>query len=220
MPGLAPGSFTPVSPFSMQDPRMARHSRRFLRLATAFEGGLLLVAFALGWLLSVDPSAYWKPDLSSLAWGLLGTVPLYLLFFVGYRKAKGGMKDIRELLIERLGPFLSACSAAELLYLGMLAGVAEEVLFRGVLQPWFEGDWGWIGGIVISNLIFALAHWVTPLYGLLAGLTGAYLGVSLDITGERNLVVPVLIHGIYDFLAFSAVAETYRREAAAGRPAD
>lgn len=179
-----------------------------------------MIAFGLGWLLSVDPGSHWKLDLASLGWSLLGTVPLCLLFFLGYHSPRGGMKDIRDLLIERLGPFLNACSAADLLYLGLLAGVAEELLFRGVLQPWFEGDWGWLGGIVISNLIFALAHWVTPLYGLLAGLTGAYLGVTLDITGERNLVVPVLIHGIYDFLAFSAVAGRYRKEAVAGRIAD
>jgi membrane protease YdiL (CAAX protease family) len=99
-----------------------------------------------------------------------------------------------------------------LLYLGLLAGVSEEILFRGFLQPWFEREWGWAGGIVFSNLIFALVHWVTPLYALLAGLTGAYLGVSLDITGERNLLVPILIHAVYDFMAFLAVAQTFRKQ--------
>lgn len=201
----------------MPDRRTADRRSQFLRLATIFEGALLLIAFGLGWLLSIDPVVRWTLDLPAVGWGLLGTVPLYWLFLVGYRKPKGGMREIRDVLIDRLGPFLSACGVVDLLYLGLLAGVAEEFLFRGVLQPWFEGDWGWLGGLVISNLIFALAHWVTPLYGLLAGLTGAYLGVALDVSGERNIAVPTLIHGVYDFLAFAAVARSYREQKIADR---
>jgi membrane protease YdiL (CAAX protease family) len=187
---------------------------RFLLLATVFEGGLLGIAFLLGWLLSIDPIAHWALSTSAVAWGLIGTIPLYALFVVSYRATSGGLKQIRELLLERLGPFLDACTALDLIYLGLLAGVTEEVLFRGLLQPWFESSWGWLGGLVFSNLVFALAHWVTPLYGLLAGLTGAYLGWSLDVSGERNLLVPVLIHGVYDVLAFMAVTRSYRAYAA------
>lgn len=186
---------------------------KFLVLATGFEGGLLLLAFLLGWLLSVYPLDHWRLDLTAMGWGLAGTIPLYLLFLVGYGRTGGRMREIRDFLIDKLGPFLHACSPSDLLYLGLLAGVAEEFLFRGVLQPWFENDWGWLGGLVISNLVFALAHWVTPTYGLLAGLTGAYLGLALDVTGERNLAIPAVIHGVYDFLAFVAVARSYRQSA-------
>lgn len=216
------GGSLPAVPCGRRDRRCvvlsqdARHSRnRFLLLATVFEGGLLAIAFLLGWMLSIDPLAHWTVDAQAVTWGLAGTVPLYALFVLSYRAPGGGLKQIRELLLERLGPFLSACNAFDLIYLGLLAGVTEEVLFRGVLQPWFETDWGWLGGLVFSNLVFALAHWVTPLYGLLAGLTGAYLGWSLDMSGERNLIVPVLIHGVYDVLAFMAVARSYRAYAEA-----
>ena len=187
--------------------------RQFLLLASVFEGAVLVLAFLLGWVLSIDPVAHWTADPGAVVWGLAGTIPLYALFVASERVPGGGLKQIRDLLLERLGPFLNACSTLDLIYLGLLAGVTEEVLFRGVLQPWFEADWGWLGGLVFSNLVFALAHWVTPLYGLLAGLTGAYLGWSLDISGERNLLVPVLIHGVYDVLAFMAVARSYRSRA-------
>jgi len=188
---------------------------QFLWLATGFEGGLIVLAYGLGWLAAIDPLSAWSLDPGGLLLGLLGTLPLYLLFALSYRFPIAGMREIKEFLVSKLGPLLCRCHWTELLYLGFLAGVSEEILFRGFLQPWFEQDWGWIGGLVFSNMVFALVHWVTPLYGLLAGLTGAYLGWTLDFGGERNLVIPILIHAIYDFLAFLAVAQTYIRRQSA-----
>jgi membrane protease YdiL (CAAX protease family) len=75
-----------------------------------------------------------------------------------------------------------------------------------------ESSWGYAAGLVGSNALFALAHAITRIYALLAGLVGIYLGLMLDVEGERNLLIPVLVHGIYDFLAFSAVAIIYRRQ--------
>lgn len=194
----------------MHNPHRLPSKAQFLRLATWFEGGLILVAYAVGWLVSVDPLAHFVVEPEALLWGVLGTLPLYLLFVLFYSVPLGGMQDIKRFLLDKLGPFLGGCRWPELLYLGFLAGVSEEILFRGFLQPWLERDWGWWGGLVFSNMIFALVHWVTPLYALLAGLTGAYLGWALDFGGERNLLAPILIHALYDFLAFLAVARTYR----------
>jgi len=39
---------------------------------------------------------------------------------------------------------------------------------------------------------------------------GIYLGLSMDIAGDRNLLTPVIIHGFYDFLAFLALMRAYR----------
>jgi membrane protease YdiL (CAAX protease family) len=99
-----------------------------------------------------------------------------------------------------------------LLYLSLLAGFTEEVLFRGLLQPLLESRWGWSVGIVLSNVCFAMAHFITPLYAILAGLTGLYLGFAMDFGGERNLLNPIVIHAAYDFLAFLAVVQSYRAE--------
>lgn len=195
----------------MREPQFPRKAQ-FLRIATAFEGGLVLIAYAIGWMTDIDPLAHFRIDSGAIAAAIPGTLLLYALFALSYSHPTAGLRDIKRFLVEKLGPLLASCRWYELLYLGLLAGGAEEILFRGVLQPWLERDWGWLGGLVFSNLMFALAHWVTPLYGVLAGLTGAYLGLSMDWGEERNLLIPMLIHALYDFLAFLAVAKTLERQ--------
>jgi membrane protease YdiL (CAAX protease family) len=64
--------------------------------------------------------------------------------------------------------------------------------------------------LIGSNIVFGLAHALTPLYFVLATLVGIYLGLSLDYGGERNLLTPIIIHGLYDFLAFLALMRAYR----------
>ncbi len=196
----------------MFDPSRPAHRSSFLKIATYFETSLVAIAYLIGWLGGVNPLANLHPGLSAVFWGLLGTIPLYLLFLLSYYMPVGKLHTIKRFLIDRLGPFLEACHWRDLLYLSLLAGFTEEILFRGLLQPLLEIHWGWAAGIAFSNLLFAMAHFITPLYALLAGLTGLYLGLALDFGGERNLLIPILIHALYDFLAFVAVVRTYRSE--------
>lgn len=69
-----------------------------------------------------------------------------------------------------------------------------------------------MAGLLGSNLVFALAHFITQTYALLTGLMGVYLGLLLDASGQRNLLIPILAHTIYDFLAFVIVTRTFRLE--------
>ncbi len=92
------------------------------------------------------------------------------------------------------------------------AGISEELLFRGVLQPWLELKWGIPLGLIFSNMIFGFLHWVTPMYALIAGAVGIYLGLMLNVGGERNLLTPIAIHTIYDYMAFLVVARSYLQE--------
>lgn len=196
----------------MFDPQKLLRRSDFLKLATIFQGGLVLAAYVVGWVADVDPLAHLHFDVESVAWGLVATAPLYLAFRLFYRLPVNGLRRIRRFLVEKMGPLLDSCRVRDLAYLGLLAGVTEEILFRGLLQPLIESSWGWGVGLVASNLLFALAHWITPTYALLAGLTGVYLGVAMDLGDQRNLLVPIVIHAVYDMLAFVKVVRTYRQE--------
>ena len=184
---------------------------QFLNLAALFEGGLVAVAFALGWMTGIDPLANLRLDGPGLLWGIVGVAPLLLLFGVSYRFPFGPFRAIKQFLIEALGPPLAACRWYDLPLLALLVGLSEEMLFRGLAQPWFE-QWGPAAGLVGSNVIFGLAHAVTPTYAVLAGLLGSYLGLLMDIGDARNLLPPILTHALYDYIAFLTVLHSYRRQ--------
>ncbi len=192
------------------------NKNQFLLLATFFEGGLIAVAYLLGWWVKIDPLATftWRADAISL--GLLGTLLLLAVFGLVYRLPVPELHRIKQLLIDTLGAQLAACRWYELVYVAILAGVGEEILFRGVLQPWLEERWGKFSAWLLSNLLFGIAHSVTLLYALLAALTGLYLSWMLDAGGERNLLVPMVVHAAYDLAAFFVVAATYRAERTVG----
>lgn len=194
----------------MFDPQKRLKRGDFLKLATVFQGGLVVAAYVLAWLADMDPLARLAFDLRGLAIGLCATAPLFAAFQLFYWLPIHELRRIRHFLLEKMGPLLDACTLRDMTYLGLLAGVTEEILFRGVLQPLVESAWGWGAGLLVSNLLFALAHWITPMYALLAGLTGLYLGLAMDFGGERNLLIPIVIHAVYDLLAFVKVVRTYR----------
>jgi len=183
---------------------------RFFRMACYFEGALTLVAVLVGWLTDIDPFAHLIFAESALASGILLTLPLLLLFFALQHLPIPAIENIRKLLFETLGTRLHRSHWTDLLILAAIAGFSEEVLFRGALQPWLENVSGPMLGLIVSNVIFAMAHAVTPLYAILAFVMGVYLGLSLDYGGERNLLVPVIIHAAYDFVAFIAILRSYR----------
>jgi membrane protease YdiL (CAAX protease family) len=137
-----------------------------------------------------------------------------LFFMASYRFPLGPLWPIKQFLIKTLGPYLDICRWYDLLLIALLAGVCEELFFRGFLQPWIESISGPMAGLIGSNLVFALAHFITQTYALLAGLMGIYLGLLLDASGQRNLLTPILAHTIYDFFAFVVVVRTFRLEQA------
>ena len=182
----------------------------FFKSACYFEASLVLVAVFLGWVAGIDPFENIYFSETAIAYGVVGTVPLFLMFLALEKMQGESVTTIRKLLLNTLGPGLHRYHWTDLFLLAAIAGIAEELLFRGVIQPWIEAAWGITAGLIVSNIVFGLVHAVTPLYAVLAALVGIYLGLSLDYGGERNLLIPIIIHGFYDFLAFVALMRVYR----------
>jgi hypothetical protein len=187
------------------------NSTHFFRTACVFEASLIIVALLLGWIADIDPFALLYFSEPALGIGIVGTVPLLLLFLAMEYLPQKSLVDIKNLLLRTLAPSLQQRHWTDLLLLATIAGVSEELLFRGVIQPWITASWGFMAGLTISNLIFGLVHAVTPLYAVLVTVVGIYLSVSMDMGGgDSNLLIPVVIHSLYDFFAFIMLIRLYR----------
>ncbi len=173
----------------------SRDRSEFLRLAGLVEGGTVLVALALGWLLGIRPFALLTWSWSALAWGILAVLPMLGVFLIAH--------STRSLVVDMLGGPLSRCRSYDIVALAGLAGLGEELLFRGVLEPAI--------GFLTTNLLFGLVHAVTPLYAALATMFGMYLSwLTFHIDNSPNLLRAIVAHGLYDYIAFLLVIREYR----------
>ncbi|NOT85960.1 MAG: CPBP family intramembrane metalloprotease [Methylococcaceae bacterium] len=184
----------------------------FLKSACTFEASLVAIAIILGWIADIDPFASLSFSEPALLYGVLGTVPLILIFLALQQAPIKALKVIQQLLMDTLVNRLIGLHWTDLLILSAIAGIAEEILFRGVLQPWLEMAWGLQAGLWFSSIIFGLVHAITPVYAVLAALVSVYLGLSLDYGESRNLLTPIVIHGLYDFLAFLLIIQQYKKK--------
>ena len=142
----------------------------------------------------------------SFSTGVLYTLPLGLLaaaldivedkFPALQDVTKATQRSVLALLGGKFKPSIAFVTS---LALGCVAGVGEEMLFRGVLQYELTSRVGQGVAIGVSSLIFGALHAVTPLYAILAGLASVYFGVLY--IWSSNLAVPITAHAVYDLIA-------------------
>jgi uncharacterized protein len=195
----------------------------FLRLAAVFEGGLVFVALGLGLVFRINPFAEFRVEIPAVILGIAAALLPFALLVVSDRFRFSALERMKRIVLQLLGPSLAACRWYELVLVAALAGFGEELVFRGVLQRLLErwldfGGSGHIAGLIASNVIFGLLHFLTPTYALLAGLMGVYFGVLLDSTNPPSLVVPMVAHGLYDYLAFLLLRRAARTGAIPVQP--
>jgi hypothetical protein len=88
----------------------------------------------------------------------------------------------------------------------LLVGPFEELVFRGGVQGLLRRTWGADVAIVVSSVMFGFVHWiaVTSAGRISYIATAAVLGLILGFVYERtrNLVVPAVIHGVFNSITF------------------
>ena len=164
-------------------------------LAMIFEGGLIAVALVVGWLVGTDPLAglYWTPETLpqhgwAVVWGLAATLPMVAALLLIDRFPIGPLRGLKQVVDGTLIPLFAQADIAMLALISMLAGVGEELLFRGLIQAaladWIGGEQGiWIA-LCLASIVFGVCHWITRTYAVLATLVGLYLGALFLWTGS------------------------------------
>jgi membrane protease YdiL (CAAX protease family) len=167
-------------------------------MAVIVEGGLVLLAIGLGWLFDHRPLDHFGLTWAAAGWGVAAAGPMLLVFVLMVRWPIGPLRAIKKFTDSIIRPLMATCTIVDLFGISLLAGVGEEMLFRGLFQDFFT-NWMplWLA-LVLASVLFGMMHAVTPAYAVLAAVIGAYLG-ALYIWTE-NLLAPMIAHGLYDFV--------------------
>jgi membrane protease YdiL (CAAX protease family) len=91
--------------------------------------------------------------------------------------------------------------AAAILAIGLVPALAEELLFRGVLQRSLVARLGAVPGIGLAAVAFGAIH-VEPIHATFAVPLGVYLGLAGYLAG--NVWVPVACHAVNNLAAVAA----------------
>jgi hypothetical protein len=179
-------------------------------MAVMVEGGLALIALLLAWLFSISlrdqfPN-HGQPFFTSLAIGIAATLPMLLVFWLLVNSKRSTFRQLREQVDWLIREMFPSRSIPQFALIATLAGVGEELLFRGVLQTTI-GQWTTpIIGIAIASLLFGFAHALSKLYFAFAVAVGVFLGwLAFEF---HELVAPMVAHGLYDFLALVYLSRT------------
>jgi hypothetical protein len=90
----------------------------------------------------------------------------------------------------------------------LLVGPFEELVFRGGVQGLLRRTWGASVAVVVASVLFGVVHWIALTggggtrvpYVVVAATLGLVLGYLYE--RSRNLVVPAVVHGLYNTALF------------------
>jgi uncharacterized protein len=185
-----------------------QNSSNFLRFAIAGEAAMLVAAWAAAYWLGIAPLERLQLSVDAVALGTAATLPMCLGLAWTLTTRWRPARELVELVVEQLGPVLAGRSTAQLALLAMLAGISEEVLFRGVVQVGLERWLPAAMALIAASVIFGLAHFASTTYAVLAAVVGLYLGTLFLL--QDNLLPPIVAHSLYDFIALIFVVRRYR----------
>ncbi len=163
------------------------------------ESGLLVLAFLLALLFDLPGPFGLRLDAAGILWGVAATVPAVLAMVWSLRTSLPPFPRFRRQIESMVLPLFRGCTHWHLAAISLLAGLGEETLFRGVIQPGLAGPLGPVAAVAVTSVLFGLCHFLTPTYALMAALIGLYLGTLTEATG--SLMAAVVVHALYDFIA-------------------
>lgn len=114
---------------------------------------------------------------------------------------RGAMAAIRRALEGAAGPELFAA----VVVIGVLAGSAEEVFFRGYMQTRLRERWGPAAAVVVTAVAFSLLHleWI---HAALALVLGLWLGL---VTERAGSALPAVAAHIVNNAVFTVITATF-----------
>lgn len=171
---------------------------RVLILALLTQSGLVVLAWWLSRILAIPPQ--WGDPLRDTSIGLAAAFALAIGNYVLLTRAPANwlVSGVRHVYRQTIVPLFGGIHPIGAIAIGAAAGLGEEWLFRGVLQPHV--------GLIASSVLFGVAHvggWRMLPFGVWATAMGLIMGGLAIFTG--GLIAPVVAHAVYDMLALAYI---------------
>ena len=143
-------------------------------------------------------------ELYAVVIGTILAICTFLLFVIVYRF---GGKFAQALLNDsrRVSTLFNGYSWAHLACVAVLAGVGEELLFRGFLQTWLGDYVAIIWAILVASVIFGLLHYLSHAYFISVTVMSAAFGIAYYVAD--SLLMVMVWHGVYDFIALTVLVK-------------
>ena len=184
--------------------------------ALVFEGGMGGLAFLLAWLFGIDLAGAVRPEWTAVPIGLVSAGPLLLALGVLLAWPGPAAREFVDAVDRKIRPIFAGAGWKTLLLVAVLAGVGEELLFRGVVQAGLGRLLGNLPALFATAVLFGLVHWLSPGYALAATIGGLYFGWLMLFTG--GLFIPMVGHAAYDFVALLILVRGPASEASPALP--
>jgi membrane protease YdiL (CAAX protease family) len=194
-------------------PQRERDPQSFVWTALIFYG--VMGCAALVWRMIVPGESILHPEGGSAreAWGLLsalGVGALVGLGAVGVSELLTRYTQLGEGLADLLGESLAGIGRADAVLLALASGIAEEMLFRGALQPSV--------GIFWASLIFGACHFLPRrelmLWSVYAVAMGFAFGGLFEWTGQ--LAAPIAAHVVVNGINLPRLARRFEESGLEG----
>ena len=175
-------------------------AKRLLVLALCGEGVLVLVACSWTWVADL-PLVFSTISIgAALGAGILTAAGFSLLNYYLLRHAPEvlGVCSLRQIHLEVFCPLFARVGVLEIAGISLAAGLGEELLFRGVLQPEL--------GLIPASVLFGLLHiggGRQIAFGVWAAICGGGLGILAQATG--GWFAPTVAHVLYDAAALTYI---------------
>lgn len=184
-------------------PNRAGYRRGILLSTLIVEGGLALVAQFLGAVLEFDLWRNFTWSWADFGWGAFAAVPPLFAVWLMNLYPVGWLRRVREITDDFLRPLLRPLRWPDFVVMSALAGFGEELLFRGCAQPYLDQFLPAWASILVVGVVFGLMHPITVAYVVIAFFISLYF--SWLLVWSDNLLVPMVAHGVYDFVALVGV---------------
>lgn len=176
--------------------------------AMLFECGLGFLGIIISWVANISLSDQLSLSQDAATRGVFASLPMIAMLLACYEVNWRPFVKLRQDVEPIVQKLFADCNWLELLLISFAAGLGEEVLFRGALQPlvvrWTNP---WVGLSVVA-LLFGLAHSVSTVYFVAATIIGVYFGWLTY--SYSDLVAPVVAHALYDFVALVVIQSRCR----------